>query len=197
MNFFLKLKHWQLFVLVIGMPVIVQMISIIRFAFVSFDPTAMFTGWTLSIIFLAIFLIMGVFYGWLYTLGVNLNKKLPGTVKMNLTTFRWFVFIPVVYMICYCIFMFTVLIHLFESGEPDVSVIFASLGIIIPLHLFAIFCVIYCLNFVAKSLKAVEWQRPVTFSDYAGEFFLIWFFPIGIWFIQPRINKMFDKALQE
>jgi len=54
----------------------------------------------------------------------------------------------------------------------------------------------YCLYFISKSLKAVELQRDVTFNDYAGEFFLIWFFPIGIWFIQPRINKLFDETLQ-
>ena len=47
----------------------------------------------------------------------------------------------------------------------------------------------------AKALKTVEWQKPVTFSDFAGEFFLIWFFPIGIWIIQPRINKLFDATI--
>jgi hypothetical protein len=39
------------------------------------------------------------------------------------------------------------------------------------------------------------WQKPVTFSDFAGEFFLIWFFPVGIWIIQPRINKLFDTNI--
>jgi hypothetical protein len=54
----------------------------------------------------------------------------------------------------------------------------------------------YILYFVAKTMKSVEMQKTVTFNDYAGEFFLIWFFPIGIWFLQPRINKIFgfDKS---
>jgi hypothetical protein len=25
---------------------------------------------------------------------------------------------------------------------------------------------------------------------------LIWFFPIGIWFIQPRINRLFDQSVE-
>jgi len=50
----------------------------------------------------------------------------------------------------------------------------------------------YCLYFNAKALKTAELQKPLTFSDFAGEFFLLWFFPIGIWILQPRINKLFD-----
>jgi len=55
------------------------------------------------------------------------------------------------------------------------------------------FCIFYSLYFIAKELKSVELQKPVTFSDFAGEFFLLWFFPIGIWIIQPRINKIFES----
>ena len=66
-------------------------------------------------------------------------------------------------------------------------------GLIVPIHLFSMFCIFYCLYFNAKALKAVEWQRPVTFGDFAGEFFLLWFYPIGVWIIQPRVNKLFEK----
>lgn len=41
----------------------------------------------------------------------------------------------------------------------------------------------------AKTIKTVELQKKVTFSDFAGEFFLLWFSPIGIWILQPKINK--------
>ena len=34
-------------------------------------------------------------------------------------------------------------------------------------------------------------RKPETeFSDFAREFFMILFYPIGIWIIQPRINKL-------
>ena len=46
--------------------------------------------------------------------------------------------------------------------------------------------------FVAKTLKTVELQKEVLFSDFAGEFFIVWFFPIGIWIIQPKINKIIE-----
>ena len=190
MNIFLRLKHWQLFGLLIGIPFVFQIVGMMAII-VSQDPTMMFTVFPLIMI-----LFMGVFFGWFYTLGINLNKKLPDTVKMNLTTFKWFLFIPIAYITFFSIFMSGIFINLFEGGEPNPIAIASSFAIIFPLHLFSMFCIFYCLYFVAKSLKAVEWQRPVTFSDYAGEFFLIWFFPIGVWFIQPRINKMFDDTLQ-
>ena len=65
---------------------------------------------------------------------------------------------------------------------------------IIPLHLFAMFCLFYCLYFVSKTFKTAETQRKVAFGDFAGEFFMLWFFPIGIWIIQPKINKMVDEV---
>ena len=68
--------------------------------------------------------------------------------------------------------------------------IFTGFAVIFPLHIFSMFCIFYCLYFVAKTIKTIELQRQVTFSDFAGEFFLIWFFFIGVWILQPRINKM-------
>ncbi len=52
---------------------------------------------------------------------------------------------------------------------------------------------VYDLYFVSKSLALAETSRPVSFYDYAGPFFLIWFFPIGIWFTQPRVNRLYAE----
>jgi hypothetical protein len=82
----------------------------------------------------------------------------------------------------------------FSAGEQLNPVIFA---LIIPLHLFSMFCIFYSLYFIAKALKTVESQKTVSFSDFAGEFFLIWFFPIGVWIIQPRINKLFETSVDD
>ena len=63
------------------------------------------------------------------------------------------------------------------------------------MHLVATFCMFYNLYFVAKSLKLVELQRPVGFYDYSGPLFLLWFFPAGIWVVQPRINRLYALHL--
>jgi hypothetical protein len=58
--------------------------------------------------------------------------------------------------------------------------------------MFYMFCTLY---FVSKSWVLAETGNAATFYDYAGPFFLTWFFPIGIWVIQPKVNRLFDKTL--
>jgi len=181
----LQLKHWQLFSLTFGIPILADIIGFESF-FTSDTRVSFF------IVYLILTLIVaGTFLGWFWALGTAMFKKLPSTVKMNLRLFKAFLIVPIIYGLFLLKFIFDSM----SSGQQPNSELFA---IIVPMHLFTMFCTFYCLYFNAKTLKAVEWQRNVTFSDYAGEFFLIWFFPIGIWFIQPRINKLiFDKPTSQ
>jgi hypothetical protein len=183
MTKFLTLKHWQLFGLLLGLPMIFQFIFV-GSIFSTNNPTIVFKAFPVIMI-----LYMGLFFGWFYSLGTNLHKKLPDTVTMNLKKFKIFLLIPAVYTLLFSFYMSSMFSNVSTGTEPNP----AFFGIIFPLHLFSMFCIFYCLYFISKELKAVEWQIPVTFSDFAGEFFLIWFFPLGIWIIQPRINKLFEN----
>ena len=137
-----------------------------------------------------VILFIAILFGWFYAVGVNLNKKLSNVVKMNLIKFKWIFFILITYMLLFYVFVYFVFFKSVSNGiEPNFG-IFAA---IIPLYLFPIFCFLYCICFIAKSLKAVELQRPVALSDYVWEFLLFLFFPIGVWLIQPRINKIFSE----
>ena len=60
----------------------------------------------------------------------------------------------------------------------------------VPMHLLAMLGIFYALVFTANRLTTLERKQQVSFFDYSGPFFLLWFFPIGIWFIQPRVNKL-------
>jgi hypothetical protein len=184
MTKFLILKHWQLFGLLIGIPMLIQFITI-GLVITSNDPTIMFYFFPIMMI-----LLIGLFFGWFYSLGTNLHKKLPLTAPMNLTKFKIFLLIPILNMVLISIIMATMFSDFPTDRQPN----FGIFTLIIPIHLYSMFCIFYCLYFNAKALKAVELQKPVTFSDFAGEFFLIWFFPIGIWILQPRINKLFAKT---
>lgn len=187
MNLFLKLKHWQLFILLFGVPIIFQIITV-GSAISGNNPTAMLYLFPVMMI-----LIVTFYFGWFYTLGTNLYKKIPQARMMNLVRFKTFMFIPVVYILVICVFMIVMMSNS-ETNRDLNPIIFL---IVFPLHLFSMFCIFYSLYFNAKALKIAEWQRPVTFSDYAGEFFLMWFLPVGIWILQPRINKLFDTVAPE
>lgn len=49
---------------------------------------------------------------------------------------------------------------------------------------------IYCVYFAARILVMAELERKVTFSDYIGTFIHIYVFFIGVWWLQPRINRL-------
>ena len=194
---FLKAKHWQLFLLTFGIPMIFQFVIMgTMFANVANgnnpDPTFMFNYMKFFPIMMIIF--MGVFFGWFWSVAVGLQSKVPEDVKMKVKKFKIFFFIPIAYMLFITLFMGIQMNGLMTNGtEPSGGLIGGLVAVIVPLHLFSMFCIFYSLYFVAKTFKTVELQREVKFSDFAGEFFMIWFYPIGIWIVQPKINKMIEK----
>lgn len=179
----LDLKHWQLFVLIIVPVLLFQVVTTIAFLEDS-DPSFV---WPFALMVMT--LVVAVFFGWLYALGTTLYDRLPPDNGMRLTRFRVFFFIPLAYML-----LLPFLIVRLSSTYEDYDLVPALLAWIVPLHLFAMCCIFYCIYFSAKALKSVLLQRPATFSDFAGEFFLLWFFPVGIWFLQPQINKLFAHS---
>ena len=191
MKAFLSLKHWQLFLLLVGLPFFFEFVMMgIIIASSNIEPMEVFFP-----LFMITFI--GVFFGWLYSLGINLYKRLPATVKMNLTAFKFFLIFPVVYMLCLSVFIGGMFFSTFSGNTSGTNAVGTANSnpaiflLIFPIHLFAMFCIFYCIYFIAKALKAAEWQRPVTAGDYIGEFFLLWFYIVGVWFIQPRVNKLF------
>ena len=187
MTKFLHLKHWQLFLLIFVVAFILQIST--------FIPVAITNNVKILIYILPIVMLiyLGLFFGWFYSLGTNFHKKLPNSVNMNLNRFKLFLIIPMIYIFILSIYQVGMISKISENEQPNMGIF----GIIIPIHLFSMFCIFYCLYFIAKEFKSVEWQKPVTFSDFAGEFFLLWFFPIGIWILQPRINKIFERQTNE
>ena len=194
---FLKAKHWQLFLLTFGIPMIFQFVMMgTMFSNIGSgnnpDPTFMFSYMKFFPIMMIIF--MGVFFGWFWSVAVGLQSKVPEDVKMKVKKFKIFFFIPMVYMLFITLFMGIQMNGLMTNGtEPSGGLIGGLVAVIVPLHLFSMFCIFYSLYFVAKTFKTVELQREVKFSDFAGEFFMIWFYPIGIWIVQPKINKMIEE----
>ncbi len=197
---FLKAKHWHLFMLLFGIPMIfyfVMMIGILTNIGSSSEPDLLVIYNFFKFFPLIIILIMGVFFGWIWSVAIGLQYKVPAEVKMKITRFKIFFFIPLVYILLISIGLTFMLINLSElDNMPGLAVGTAGavMAIILPVHLFSIFCMFHSYYFVANTLKTVELQRETSFSDFAGEFFMIWFYPIGIWIIQPKINKIVETS---
>ena len=66
----------------------------------------------------------------------------------------------------------------------DIKIVIFIIGSMIP------FWNLYILRTIAKNIKTIELQKEVSFGGYIEEFFLLLFFPIGIWILQPKIRKI-------
>lgn len=180
MEIYLKAKHWQIFTLLIGVPFVLQIIFLVNY------------GIDMMIVLMPILTILYIviFFGWFWAVGTKLNCKLPSTVTLNLKLFRILLAVAIIYMFGISIYMSMVAMGLIESDSSPIFAMNDITNVIFPIHIFSMYCMFYSSWFIAKTIKSIEFQRAVSFSDFAGVFYLLWLFPIGIWIIQPRINKI-------
>ena len=190
---FLKAQHWQLFLLTFIIPALLFAILMgsIFYNVSEYglpDPSLIFIY--IKIFFVTIAIVSLIHFGWFWSVGVGLDKKIPEDLKLNLTTFKISLLFPLVYNILFFAFIgimfpyFTSMLGFLQSSLVE---------IFFSIHSIAMLCMFYSFYFVAKTIKTAELQREVSFGDFVGEFFLIWFYPIGIWFVQPTINDLMEE----
>ena len=210
MNIFHKAKHWQIFLFIFGLPFLAYMlmlgsiISSISAATVNGvepDPAEimqMMVGIFNFMPILALVVTL-VLYGWYWSIGMGLQYKLPAHVKIGSGLFKVALIIPLVSMMALMYVMRDMMTTVAEfsqnpDGGADPAAFLGPFVIIVPLQLVSMFFVFYSFYFIAKVFKTVELQREVSFPDFAAEFFLIWFSFIGVWILQPKINKMTGES---
>jgi hypothetical protein len=111
--------------------------------------------------------------------GIFLQDYLPRNIELNINLFQINSFI--------CI-AFYAGVMIISNGK---GMTFNGLAAILFLYVFYAF--IHFLGFPAKTLKTIELRKKASLGEYIGDFFLIVFLPLGIWFLQPRINKIIEE----
>jgi hypothetical protein len=142
-----------------------------------------------------IFILCGfVQFAWSWSIFTKLSKLVPDHVSLPIGRMKFFFFIPFLYF-CLLPFYIIFIIHTFDQQNEENLPLIAGLGILVfLLHFFSIFCILHTIYFSAKIIRCAELQRDARFSTFVGYFFLIWIFPVGIWFIQPRINALIENS---
>jgi len=125
------------------------------------------------------FLVFSLFLSWLISIGWVSNNRVDATLRPRK---RWY-FAAAIYSVAY-IGLAGYFFVAFLETERDLP------AIVVAMHLLATVAIFYVLGFSSKNLIMAERQAPVSFFDYSGPFFLMWFFPLGVWFVQPRVNKL-------
>jgi len=198
-SLFLRAKHWQIFVPLLVIPFITMIIfsMIVAFVIITDTPERPEDGiWVAYFMPLIILICSLVQFGWFWSVLTKLGALIPHEVRMPIKRMKLFFFIPLIYFCLIPLFVAFVITNVaVAEHHPSAMIQVAVVGIFIFfLHLFSIFCIFHTIYFAAKTIRSAELQRNTTFSDFTGDFFLIWFFPVGVWFIQPRINKLIQEA---
>ena len=165
-NLFLRAKHWQIFLLLFWDTFLVGDQPLRRFGSSHMVVLGVLTA-----------LQTFVFLSWFLFVGSFLCSIVRPTLRPRMRLFSVAAIYPIIYGFA--------VPKLFQSSDPALS------AVILPLHLFAMMCLLYLFYFVSKCLALAESGRPKPFSHFAGTFFLLWFFPIGVWIVQPKVNRLY------
>lgn len=164
-RFFVKAKHWQLFAILVG--------CMYGQSYLAFNTDIPLLPEALTMVFL-----LGLI-GWLMAIGCESNKRTAPELRASSKPMLF----GLGYAAAYSVF-FSVYFNSSPSGSEPPNMV------ILPFHVLAMACIFYSLGYTSKRLVTFQRGKKVGFFEYIGPFFLIWFFPIGIWFIQPKVNEM-------
>lgn len=163
MRLFLTAKHWQIFI-VLSMGCLLANVDL-----------GWSLGWSHDIrvaLNITGFLIS---FAWHLAVGHGLYNFLPAKVEMKYNRFviNWFVLI-----VTYC----AVLILLVGMGMT-------FRGVAIPLF-YSFYAFVHLLIFPGRVLRSIEMRKEAHFGDYILTVVSMLIWPVGVWFVQPRINEV-------
>jgi len=127
-----------------------------------------------------------LYFGWIFSIGYSANNKLTEELRTSATAFKLGLLYAAAYM----------LVFLSIFGPYGANSSTEGFTMILPFHLLAMIGIFYGIWFAARQLATLREDREVKFSEFSGPFFLIWFFPIGIWFVQPLVNQLLGDEVE-
>lgn len=176
---FLRTKHWEIFLATFAP------LSLVFLAPFLFAVPSVFSSLT---DFLELGPLMGIWalglvsaYGWIWSLGVFLNSVADPSRRKGTRLLAFACVYPILYGVAF--------------GPSLIGNAYVSPAVDIPTNLIAGVCMFYDLYFVSRRLVFACSREPASFLDYAGRFLLLLYFPVGVWFIQPRVNRLYAISL--
>lgn len=168
----LRLTNYQLLGLLIGVPSLISLLLIFL------------SGLWFVIVPVILIFWFGLYFGWHWTLGINLHKKLNEENMLNINAFKFLFIFMIIYV------GLSIVVPFLGNVNTLYYKIFSLLNFIGSLSF------LYCVGFIAKTLNSVEQNKIARFKDWIGDMILIILFPVGIFVLQPRINQMFASDLK-
>ncbi len=111
---------------------------------------------------------------WIYSVVVELNKKISINKELIKITLIALLAYPAVYIPVGLTFLI--------SGKADMNTL-------MPFHILAMLCIFSLMALTALTIVRFERAEKLQQSNVIGLFFGLWFFIFGIWHIQPKLNE--------
>ncbi len=199
---FLDSPHWFVFLIVFGIPFTfhvslqiyfsLQFIEMIEKQSPSEDMVEFFDHFKWFLFIPVVYLVIG--FSWIGSVVYGLRLHIPAHLLTSDKLFKVALAVPVLYFAVSIYFFFGFSFsNMLMFNEPDIAPI-------VMLYLVSILlfpAVFYMFYFVAKTLKTLELGRTPLLSECIPDIILVWFFPIGIWFLQPRINSAVNEKTND
>jgi hypothetical protein len=172
------LKSWQLFMLTMLSAILSAVFRLKAFS-PALGPEA---SLILSQGFSYVFVLSFAF--WIWGMGIALSRLSPNR-RVDTGFFHFNILFATLYRMSLDSWS---TVHLLQTGEsPELG----SMIWIIPLHVYALLGVLYCIYEDARLLVSAEEGQPQAFRQFRKTFLQILFFPVGLWSVQPRLRKLF------
>jgi hypothetical protein len=117
--------------------------------------------------------------GWFYSLAKFYYSRIPRFKGLKLMLLKIGLLVAYLYTLSMAILSLI-----------DYSMVSKVIFYLLPIHFYSMFSMFYCIYFISKSSVSFALGTEATFEQFIKTFFLLWFFPIGVWFIQPQVNKL-------
>jgi hypothetical protein len=182
MKIFLKVKAWQLFILLVALPVGIRYVLWTKQEAWDFVMRC-------EVEPLVALVYLGLLFGWFWVLGTQINMKVPIDIKPKVRLFK--------FSVIYSAIELELFISLYAYLSASYSVPGYIVYVVMPFHALAMFCLFYSLYFISKNLVMAERKKQVKFNDVDVLIILLFFYPVGMWFIQPRINRLFQNEFDQ
>ncbi len=185
MEIFLRIKNWQLFSLFL-IPIILPFLTN------SFADSY----FKIVVFLLFIFAPIIVFILWIYATGNFLGKIEESKTYQPRKLFNYNLMSVVIYFVflyAYAFYKndgyFSTNLIIVSSDSSEKPLFTGQLAVFIFfISMYILFAIYYNFHFIAKNISFLEGKEKTW-----AYFFLIWFFPIGLWFLQPKLNKIYTS----
>jgi hypothetical protein len=128
---------------------------------------------------------------WIYAIGVYGQKRIAalGLKPMNLKLFK----INTVIVSSFFLIGLAYLAIYGEVNHTRTNTFELKDIVYIPCQLYFAFAMVQPILFICKMIAKIEYKREVTFFDCINNFLLLFFFFIGVWFLQPKVNNLIAR----